>query len=250
MKLIKIAMILLFIVSAVQISEAAEESKAKEEKRFSNEADFALVNTTGNSKVFTVAGKNEMKYKFSDKWAGSWVIGALYGRSDGDKNAERYFTDLRTDYTINERWYAYGLGTWFRDEFAGFDNRIGIGPGVGYKFLIGPKHFLLGEAGLNYAYEDYSDSDEDSTQFLQGRLFGKYEWAFTEKTKFSQGLEYLQSFKDSSIWRLNSETALVTAITDILALKISYSVYYNNDPRPSDLDETDTILATSIVVTY
>jgi putative salt-induced outer membrane protein YdiY len=50
--------------------------------------------------------------------------------------------------------------------------------------------------------------------------------------------------------KLNSETALVTAITDILALKISYSIFYNNDPRPSDLDDTDTILATSLVITY
>jgi putative salt-induced outer membrane protein len=238
------------MVFSVQISEAAEETTPKPEKRFSNEADFSLVNTTGNSEALTLAGKNEMKYKFTDKWAGSWLVGALYGRSDGDKNAERYFTDFRADYSINDRWYAYGLGTWLRDEFAGFDNRIGIGPGVGYNFLIGPKHFLLGEAGLNYAYEDYSEPDEDNRQFLEGRLFGKYEWAFMEKTKFSQGLEYLQSFKDSNTWKLNSETALVTAITDILALKISYSVLYNNDPRPSDLDETDTILATSLVIAY
>ena len=249
-KTVRLSMFFLFMMAAVQISEAAEETKPKEEKRFSNEANFALVNTTGNSEALTVAGKNEMKYKFTDKWSGSWVVGALYGKSDGDKNAERYFTDLRADYSINERWYAYGLGTWFRDKFAGFDHGISIGPGVGYKFLIGPKHFLLAETGLNYAYEDYTDSDENNADFLEGRLFGKYEWAFTEKTKFSQALEYLQSFKESSMRRLNSETALVTAITDILALKISYSIFYNNDPRPSDLDDTDTILATSLVITY
>ncbi len=250
MKIVRLSMFFLFMIAAVQISEAAEETKPKEEKRFSNETNFALVNTTGNSEVLTVAGKNEMKYKFTDKWSGSWVVGALYGKSDGDKNAERYFTDLRADYSINERWYAYGLGTWFRDKFAGFDQRLSIGPGVGYKFLIGPKHFLLAETGLNYAYEDYTDSDENNADFLEGRLFGKYEWAFTEKTKFSQALEYLQSFKESSMRRLNSETALVTAITDTLALKISYSIFYNNDPRPSDLDDTDTILATSLVITY
>ena len=250
MKIVKLFMIVLLVFAAVRISEAAEENKQKEDKHFSNELSFSLVNTTGNSDTLALAGKNDMKYKFTDKWTGSWVAGALYNKSDGEKTAERYFTDLRTDYAISERWYAYGLGGWLRDKFAGFDNRYGIGPGIGYKFLIGPKHFLLGEAGLNYAYEEYSDSDEDSEQFLEGRLFGKYEWAFTDKTKFSQGLEYLQSFKDSSTWKLNSETALITAITDILALKVSYSVFYNNDPRPSDLDETDTILATSIVISY
>ena len=250
MKIVKLSMLALFILTAVQISEAAEEKKSEKEKRFSDELSFALVNTTGNSDTLALAGKNEMKYKFTDKWTGSWVAGALYNKSDGEKSAERYFSNLRADYAINERWYAYGLGSWLRDKFAGFDNRATIGPGAGYRFLIGPKHFLLGEAGLNYAYEDYSDSDEDTSRFLEGRLFGKYEWAFTDKTKFSQGLEYLQSFKDSSTWKLNSETALISAITDIVALKVSYLVFYNNDPRPDDLDDTDTIFLTSIVVNY
>ena len=118
MKIVQLAIVFLFMIAAVQFSHAAEENKAKKEKRFSNETNFALVNTTGNTEALTVA------------------------------------------------------------------------------------------------------------------------------------LEYLQSFKDSSMRKLNSETALVTTITDIMALKISYSIFYNNDPRPSDLDDTDTILATSLVITY
>ncbi len=250
MNIAKTAVIFLSMVIALQFSYAAEEEKAKTDKRFSNETNFSLVNTTGNSDTLTVAGKNEMKYKFTDKWTGTWVAGGLYAENNNDKTAERYFTDLRADYSITERWYAYGLGTWLRDQFAGFDNRVSVGPGVGYKFLIGPKHFLLGETGLNYTIEDYEEKGESTERFIEGRLFGKYEYAFTEKIKASQSLEYLQSFKDSSTWKLNSVTALVTALTDIMALKVSYSVFYNNDPRPSDLDDTDTILATSLVITY
>ncbi len=249
MCILRIVAVWMCIMGFVAIGFAQEEKK-EEEKRFSDTAEFSLVNTTGNTDTLALAGNNEMTYKFTDKWTGSWVAGALYNKSDGDKTAEKYYTDLRADYSIDERWYAYGLGSWLRDKFSGFDNRIGIGPGIGYKFLIGPKHFLVGETGLNYAYEDYSDPDEDSQKFLEGRLFGKYEWAFTEKTKFSQSLEYLQGFKDSSTWKLNSETALISAITDILALKVSYSVFYNNDPRPDDLDKTDTTLSTALVVSY
>ena len=228
----------------------AEDQKPKEEKRFSNETSLSLVSTTGNTDSLGFAGENDMKYKFSDNWMGSWVVGAIYNETSGVKEAERYFTDLRADYSITDRWYAYGLGSWLRDEFAGFDNRLGIGPGAGYRFFIGPKHFLSGEGGLNYAYEDYTDPAEGDEQFLEGRLFGIYEWAFTEKAKFSQGLEYLQSLKNSSTWKLNSETAFISAITNVLALKISYSVFYNNNPRPSDLDKTDTIFATSLVISY
>jgi len=113
-----------------------------------------------------LAGKNDMKYKFTDKWTGSWVAGALYNKSDGQKTAERYFTDLRADYVISERWYAYGLGSWLQDKFAGFENRYGIGPGIGCKFLIGPKHFLLGEAGFLTAMKLESLWYEGSGIFL------------------------------------------------------------------------------------
>jgi len=225
------------------------EDQPKEAKRFSDSLEVAVVNTTGNSDTLTAAGKNAMKYRFTDKWTGSWVIGAIYGEKNSEKTAERYYTDLRADYTIADRWYAYGLGSWFRDPFAGFDHRISVGPGLGYRFLVGPKHFLAGEAGLDYAYEDYTDPQEDSEAFLEGRAYGKYEYAFTEKTKFSQGLEYLQSFSDGDQWKLNSSTALTVVITDIIALKVSYDIRYNNAPMPSDLDKTDTIFATSIVLT-
>lgn len=158
----------------------AQGEAPEEEKRFTNETDLSLVNTTGNTDTLSLSGKNEMAYKFTEKWTGSWVVGALYAERDGDKEAERYFTDLRADYAIDERWYAYGLSSWLKDEFAGFDQRL----------------------------------------------------------------------KDGAAWKLNSETALVTALTDILALKVSYEVRHNNDPRPSDLDNTDTVLATSLVIIY
>jgi putative salt-induced outer membrane protein len=228
----------------------ADDKKQKDNKRFSNQTSFSLVNTTGNTETLSLSGENEMSYAFSDAWTGSWLLGAIYKENDSEKESERYYTDLRADYFFTDRWYTYGLGSWYRDQFSGFDNRIGIGPGLGYKFLKGPRHLLLFEIGADYTYEDYTDELEDNRQFLEGRFFGNYEWAFTEKTKFSQSLEYLQSLEDSATWKFNSKTALITALTDILALKVSYSVFYNNDPRPSDLKDTDTLFTTSLVISF
>ena len=238
----------ILLVFTVALGNA--EDQGAEDKPFTNETSVSLVNTTGNTDTMSLAGKNEMKYRFNEKWSGSWVAGAIYNETDGKKETERYYTDLRADYSVDDRWYAYALGSWLRDTFAGFDHRVGIGPGLGYRFLTGPAHFLSFEGGLNYTYEDYTDPQEDHDQFIESRLYTKYEWAFTEKTKFSQGVEYLQSLKETDTWKLNAETALTTSLTDILALKISYSVLYNNDPKPSDLKKTDTIFATSMVISF
>jgi len=218
------------------------------DKKWKDEAEFLFVQTGGNTDVRTLAFKNMLEYKFSKPLIGVWNISVLDTETDGEQTAERYYTDLRMDYLFTEHWYAYVLGTWMKDKFAGFDSRYTLGPGAGYKILIGPKHFLLAEAGLAYASEDYVVEEDEN--FAEGRAFGKYEYAFTEKNRFSLASEYLQDFDDSSNYKSNSEAAVISALTDILSLKVSYELRYQNRPVPSDLEKTDTVFGAAIVVTY
>ncbi|MBW2058106.1 MAG: DUF481 domain-containing protein [Deltaproteobacteria bacterium] len=242
------ALILLLVVAAAAGEGYAGGKDPGAVKKWKDEADLSFVSTSGNTSVTTLAGNNLLSYQFTEKSKGSWKIGALYGEEDGEKTAERYYTDLRFDRVISGRFYAYGLGRWLRDTFAGFQNRYSLGPGVGYRFFVGPKHFLLGEAGLNYTVEDYTD--ETSEDFVEGRVFGKYEYAFTDRNKFSQSLEFLYDFEESDNYKIVSETAFVSALSNYLSLKVAYKVRYNNRPRPSTLDKTDTILGAALVVTF
>ena len=218
------------------------------EKKWKDEAEFLYVQTNGNTEVLTLAFKNMLAYQFSEHFKGAWNVTALDSKTDGDQTAERYYTDLRLDYLFTEHWYTYASGSWLKDKFAGFDNRYSFGPGAGYKILVGPKNFLLAELGLNYAHEDYVDSDAES--FAEGRAFGKYEFAFTEKNRFSLTFEYLQDFSETDNYKVNSEAAVISALTDILSLKVSYVVRYQNRPLPKELEQTDTVFGAAIVVTY
>ena len=219
-----------------------------EEKRWTDEAELSYVDTGGNTDVTTLSAKNLLKYKFTEKMEGAWKLGALYGKSDGEKNAENYFTELRMDYLFTTRFYGDVLGGWMKDKFAGFDSRYYVGPGAGYKFLMGPKHTLLGEAGLRYVAEEYTNDTD--TDYLEGLAYAKYEYAFTNKNKFSQSLEFLYDFEDSNNYRLNSETALSSSLSDYLSLKTSYVIKYDNQPVPKTLNDTDTILALALVVNF
>jgi putative salt-induced outer membrane protein len=219
-----------------------------EEKKWSDEGELSFVDTGGNTDVTTLSAKNLLKYKFTNKLQGAWKLGVLYGESDGEKNAESYFTELRLDYQYTKRLYSYAIAGWMQDEFAGFDSRYYLGPGVGYKFLSGPNHFLVGEAGLSYVKEEYiDDTDKD---YLQGRAFAQYKYAFTEKNRFSQSVEFLYDFDDSENYNVNSETAVISALSDYLSLKTSYVVKYDNQPVPETLEETDTVLAVTLVVNF
>lgn len=101
----------------------------------------------------------------------------------------------------------------------------------GNRFFTGPKHHLLGEAGLAYTTEEYIDNTDHD--FPGGRLFGKYGYWFDEKNKFTQSLEWLPDFGQFDNWNLISETALISALNNWLSLKASYVVKYDNEPLDS-----------------
>jgi putative salt-induced outer membrane protein len=221
---------------------------AEEEKQWADQAELTFVDTGGNTDVTSLAAKNLLKYSFSEDLVGSWKLAALYGKTDGVKTAENYATEFRMDYAYTDQIYLAGIGGWLKDKFAGIDSRYYIGPAIGYKYLTGPKHFVTGEAGLNYVMEEYTDDTDNS--YLQGRLFGLYEYAFTKKNRFSQSLEFLYDFSDSDNYNINSETAVISALSDSFSLKASYLVKYDNEPVPATLDDTDTILSVALVVNF
>jgi len=238
----------LLLPSTIFCCAAANADDQPPAQTWGDEAELSYVETSGNSEVKTLSGKNLLKVKFTEAWSGSWKLAALRGETDGALTAERYMTELRTDYQFNRHVYALVAAGWQKDEFAGIESNVYVGPGVGYKFLTGPRHLLVSEVGVLYVRERHTDgSDNDH---LDGRLFGAYTFAFSDKNKFVQTLEYLQDFDESEHYRINSETALVTALNSYFSIKVSYTIRHNNMPVPATLEKTDTTLAVALLVTF
>ena len=235
-------------ISLLATTAAFGEEGAKSEKVWSDQAELSFVTTSGNTKTTSLAGKNLLTYKFTPKAVGSWKIGGLYSKDGGVTTAENYATELRLDYLYTERIYNYALAGWNKDRFSGIDRRYYGGAGAGYKVLVGPKHLLSGEAGLNFTREDYTDNT--SSDFLTGRAYGKYEYAITKKNRFSQSMEFLYDFSDSSHFKVGSETAVVSSLTDVLSLKAGYTLRYDHRPVPAGLRQTDTMTTVALVANF
>lgn len=212
-----------------------------------DQAELAYVDTSGNTEVTTLSAKNKLSYQFSERFIGLWKAEILNGKSDGDRNAESYFTELRGDYSYTELLYYYGQASWFKDGFADIDSRTIFGAGSGYKFITGPKHFLIGEAGLNYTMEEFTN--DSSEKYVGARLFGQYDYQINETTKFTQSAEMFLDLEQMDNYRLVSETALITALNSVLSFKTSYIIKYDNAPATST-KHTDTILAASLVANF
>lgn len=243
---IKIAIILCSIMLVMSTPVSAEE--AKTEKRWSDEAELSFVSTSGNTQTSTFAGSNLLKYIFTKRTEGEWDISGLYSEDSDIKTAERYSTDLHLKYLLKQRLYS-GLSTgWLKDEFAGFKSKYYVGPLIGYKFFTGPKHFFKGEFGFNFSKEEYIDDTEE--ELVEGRVFGKYEYAFSSNSKFSQSLVYLYDFGGNDNHKAESLTALTVAITEIFSIKTGYEIRFVNRPVPETLKNTDSILTVTLVANF
>jgi putative salt-induced outer membrane protein len=237
-KTLSLMVIILMIVTAV----------FAEDKKWGNETELSYVDTSGNTEVTTLSAKNLLTYKFSDKLNSAWEAGAFYAENDNVKNSERYYTKLRLNYLFTEKFYTSLIAGWEKDKFVGIDAKYYIGPALGYKILIGLKHFFLAEAGADYVKEEYTDDTDD--HFARGRVFTKYEYAFTAENKFSQSVEYLSNFDDYEDYNVISETSLISSLSDSFSLKTTYEIKYKNVPVPETLEYKDTTLKVTLVINF
>jgi putative salt-induced outer membrane protein len=220
----------------------------KEKKALSDEGEVSYVKTDGNTQIATLAAKNLLKYQFNAQLLGSWKVGAVNAKTSNVKTAESYFTDLKLDYQNTLRLYSFVNAGWQQNRFAGVDEHVYGGLGAGYKFLDGPANFLIGELGVMYVADKYTDNTKKD--YPGGRAFAKYTYAFTEKNKFSQSLEYLDDFNKSDKYFVNSETAVISALSGIFSLKAAYLVNYSNEPVPATLKKKDSMTTVALVANY
>ncbi len=219
------------------------------EKNWTDKAELSYVQTGGNTNIVTISAGNLLNIKFSDKLNAAWKLGVIYGESNGEKNAETYSTEATFDYLFTERLYLGLVAGWLKNELAGISSRTHIGPALGYKVLTGPAHTLDFKAGANYVIEQYTGDVEDYS-YTAASARVAYLWAFSEKSTFSEALELLYDFETSDNYNLNSETALQTALSDILSLKVSYLIKYDNLPATEDLEQSDTIFSVTLVANF
>jgi putative salt-induced outer membrane protein YdiY len=255
-------------------------------KPWTDAADFGFVMTTGNADGTNFALANKFKYAWSNAEL-TFDAAALRNESTtrtlsnpngivvvtdtSAVTASSYALALIYRQNISERLYWYVGGSWYQNFFAGIDDRYIVSGGIGYTFVKDARNLLKGELGLDVTRQDPlgdpPPSEFETTDFLGLRGYLGYEFKISEKSKLTEDLNMFSNFDTSSAWRVNSITALTAGFTDNLAVKVSYTVLYSNEPpvklvapdagapigTPDALytfEKTDTILAVTLVVNF
>ncbi len=220
---------------------------AEEPKPWKANLEFSYLQTGGNtsSKSFLLAGKGE-RLLTRAKLTGEFL--ALYGEKAGVASDKNWMGRMKYDRYFSDRFYGYVAETVDRNTLKGITIRYGTQVGAGYDVIKTTTDILKGEAGLGYIREN-PITPFDDLGYVNARAFGQYEHAFTDKTRFTQTVEYLPSLKESKDYVVSEETAFVTNLMGNLAFKVSYAVSYDNLPPPTFF-KTDRLFKTALLYTF
>lgn len=236
------------VLSATAFAVAfASASFAEEPKLWKANLEFSYLQTGGNSsaKSFLFAGKGERSLPRA-KLTGEFL--ALYGEKAGVASDKNWLGRLKYDRFLSDRFFVYVSETVDRNTLKGIEIRYGTQVGAGYDFIKTKTDLFKGEVGLGYIREN-PITPFDDLGYANARAFGQYEHAFTDKTRFTQTVEYLLSLKEQKDYVVTEESSFVTNLMGNLAFKVSFAVMYDNLPPPT-FYKTDRLFKTALLYTF
>lgn len=232
------------VPSANKISkERTSGKKLSEPDPWSGKFELGYNNQSGNTNNEALHSALKLIY---DKtlWKNTLSLQADSQYSDKKHTAEEYKGSDQLDFTIDEKQYVFGRLSYDKNHFSGYDYQSLATAGYGYKVLTGPINILSFEAGAGYTYNRTHDHKNQSG--IAGRLAGNYTWNISDLTQFSQSLSLNSGAGNNKV---HSETALETAISGPLHLKLAYLVDYNSKV-PSTYKHTDKQMVASVIYKF
>lgn len=235
------------IIASLLVLACASSAAAAEAKPWKNAAELSFVSANGNSKTQTTSVKDSFVYDLSSVTKAELEAGGLGARSEGRVTAEQYFAQEKVSRKISDRDYLFERYRWDRNVFAGVLHRHDLSVGAGRELWKTPKDLLIGELAPGYVNEERLNDRRKS--FASARAYAKYTRDISATAKFTQDAEYTLSLKDARDARLNTETALIAALSTALSVKNSF-VWRHDARPPAGKRKDDTILSVALIASF
>ncbi len=225
---------------------------------------------TGNSRILALTINGQYDSRWGANGLGASLLGN-YGQgappgSPVVETAENVQGRLRYDRYILDQASLFLVNTVRSDRFQGLEVRYNLDPGLKYLFLTAETNSLWAEGGYDFQYDVRRNDarvqldamgvqipgapllDKTSVNHSM-RLFAGFKHAFNEEVTLSTGLEFLQSFTDTSHQWLNYDALFTAKVGAGLALGLGFGARYDSKPLPGkkDLDTTTTV---SLIFAY
>ena len=209
-------------------------------------AEFAFVGTAGNSSTQTIGIGGEYTYRPSP-WETKLRVSYVRNKSEDQLKAQAFLLTLRGQRPIRPRLSGYGQYGYQRDRFAGILDRNTIEGGVAYALIEQAAQKLVVDGGVGYANEQRLLGNNLSTATLGGG--GAYTLKLSGTSELTEDGHFVFSLSDGNDWRYANAVALTAKVTTLLALKVSNTLRYLNQPVVG-FKSTDALTAIALVAKF
>ena len=277
----------LSFVLLLPFSAAAQDEAPK--RTWTDEAELALVLTTGNTETLSLGLKNTLKGEW-DRSSFRLKLSALRSEDtdrsrlalgtaddfrvettkDTNLTAEAYELATRYERRFGERNSWFAEAGWQRNEFAGVRNRYRLLSGLKTQWKDADRVRFSTDVGLSWTKQDDVVEDPARDDSWMGFRFGWELWARVGKNgEYGNDLILDLNLNETDDLRLDMTNWFAVSFTERLALKLTHQLLYDNQPSleqidlfdpadpttpigkvPVELDSTDTIFQASLVVRF
>jgi putative salt-induced outer membrane protein YdiY len=182
------------------------------------------------------------------------------------KVAENYLLSGLYARSVSKRLALQGGASWDRNRFAGVDDRVILGTGLGYSWVETPQTVVKTSAGLTYTLRQYVGKDTES--FAGFRIATSGDRKISKSASLATNFVFDDNLKNATDWRFDWTNSLSASISRSLALKLGLRTLYAHLPAnqslpliddlgqptglfvPYPLKHLDLYLTTSIVVNF
>lgn len=228
------------------VSPALRAQDAKQPKPVQFTTDLGFVSASGNSE-FSTFNLGDKLTLHSGPWEHRQAFGSVYGITGDSETTNMIFVNWRSNYSLTERASIFIYGGFDRNRFAGVAHRFEETVGLSWKIIVDGGQTWSLEAGAGMTQQQGADGS--SQAFASARTETEYRKNFAEDTYVYQKLEYLPNLEAQNDYRLNTETGVVAPLSAHLALKIGYSVRFDNIPEPTKR-KSDRILTSGLQLNF
>ena len=230
--------------------------------------------TTGNSRLLAVSGNGLFETRYDNNAVGVAAVGNYGQGATAGKaiqvSAENIQGKIRYDRYLIEQASLFLINTGRHDRFQGLTFRYNLDPGFKYVFVNHTSTSFWGEIGYDLQHDIRREDGRavldanmmptfeangqpillDKTQTdHSSRLFAGLKHAFNKEVTFATGVEYLQSFVDSTRNRINFDALIAANIGAGFAFGFGFSARYDHDPLPGK-EKLDTSSTVSLIFAF
>ena len=221
---------------------AAEESLTPV---WSGQAELGFISTSGNTDTRSFNGKFNLVHDVQPMKTGL-RLEALTSEENGDSSKERYFAEIKADYTLDEYDYIASLLSYEDDRFSGFEYQSVLSIGYGYRIWNAKEGHFDAEIGPGYrrtVLEVRNESGDKVEEEAIGRLALDFSANISENATFVEVIT-VETGGVNTVYR--SIMGLQSTLVSTLAMKINYEVKYT-DVVPEGNEKMETIVGATLV---